>query len=53
MAAIFIKAIVLMQEFVREHPTPFIAKMYRDGKVSRCKDDQMLIEELKRFLFCL
>ncbi|MFN6475273.1 hypothetical protein [Nostoc sp. DedQUE07] len=50
MAAIFLKAIVSMQEFVREHPAPFIAKIYRDGKVSMWKDDQMLTEELKRFL---
>ena len=50
MAAIFLKAIVSMQEFVREHPAPFIAKIYRDGKVSMWKDDQMLNQELKRFL---
>ncbi|MBG1267751.1 hypothetical protein [Nostoc sp. WHI] len=50
MAAIFLKAIVSMQEFVREHPAPFLAKIYRDGKVSMWKDNQMLIEELKKFL---
>ncbi|MFN6572378.1 hypothetical protein [Dendronalium sp. ChiSLP03b] len=50
MAAIFLKAIVQMQRFVRKHPAPFIAKIYRDGKVSMWKDDQMLMEELKRFL---
>lgn len=50
MAAIFLKAIVSMQEFVREHPAPFIAKIYRDGKVSMWKDNQMLVEELKKFL---
>ncbi len=50
MAAIFLKAIVSMQEFVREHPAPFIAKIYRDGKVSMWKDNQMLLEELKRYL---
>lgn len=49
MAAIFLKAIVAMQEFVREHPAPFIAKIYRDGKVSMWKDKQMLEEELKWF----
>lgn len=49
MAAIFLKAIVAMQEFVREHPAPFIAKIYRDGKVFMWKDKQMLEEKLKRF----
>lgn len=48
MAAIFLKAIVAMQEFVREHPAPFIAKIYRDGKILMWKDKQMLEEELKR-----
>lgn len=49
MAAIFLEAIVAMQEFVREHPAPFIAKIYRDGKILMWKDKQMLEEELKRF----
>ena len=48
MAAIFLKAIVAMQEFVREHPAPFIAKIYRDGKILMWKDKQMLEEELKQ-----
>lgn len=50
MAEIFLKAIVSMQRFVHKHPSPFIAKIYRDGKVSMWKDYQMLTEELKRFL---
>ena len=29
MAAIFLEAIVAMQDFVRKHPAPFIAKIYR------------------------
>lgn len=50
MAAIFLKAIVPMQEFVRKHPAPFIAKIYRDGNITLWKDSQMLLEELERFL---
>ncbi|MEH2115252.1 hypothetical protein [Nostoc sp.] len=50
MAEIFLKAIGSMQRFIRKHPAPFIAKIYRDGKVSMWKNDQILIEELKRFL---
>ncbi|WP_071188231.1 hypothetical protein [Trichormus sp. NMC-1] len=34
MSEIFLKAIVPMQEFVRKHPAPFIAKIYRDGKIN-------------------
>ena len=49
MAAIFVKAIVSMQEFVRKHPAPFIAKIYRDGKISLWKDSQELLTELKSF----
>jgi hypothetical protein len=50
MAAIFLKAIVPMQEFVREHPAPFIAKIYRQGNINMWKDSQMLIDELEGFL---
>ncbi|MEH1922294.1 hypothetical protein [Nostoc sp.] len=50
MAEIFLKAIGSMQRFIRKHPAPFIAKIYRDRKVSMWKNDQILIEELKRFL---
>jgi hypothetical protein len=49
MAAIFLTAILPMQEFVRKHPAPFIAKIYRDGKISRWKDSQDLLTELKSF----
>jgi predicted nuclease of predicted toxin-antitoxin system len=31
MADIFLKSITKMQEFVRQHPAPFIAKVYRFG----------------------
>ncbi|MEH2001186.1 MAG: hypothetical protein V7L00_20965 [Nostoc sp.] len=49
MAAIFLKAIVPMQEFVRKHPAPFIAKIYRDASIALWKDSQALVEELERF----
>ncbi|MGM3305930.1 hypothetical protein ACSQ6I_08110 [Anabaena sp. WFMT] len=49
MAAIFLKAIVPMQEFVRKHPAPFIAKIYRDGKINLWKDSKELLAELKIF----
>lgn len=48
MAEIFLKAIVPMQEFVRKHPAPFIAKVYRDNSIKLWQDSQMLLEELKR-----
>ncbi len=49
MVAIFVGAIVPMQEFVRKHPAPFIAKIYRDGRIDLWKDSQMLLEDLKNF----
>jgi predicted nuclease of predicted toxin-antitoxin system len=49
MAAIFLKAIVPMQDFVRKHPAPFIAKIYRDGRIDMWKNDQTLLEELIQF----
>lgn len=49
MSAILLKAIVPMQVFVREHPAPFIAKIYRDSRIAIWKDQKMLLEELKRF----
>ncbi|MFN6518662.1 MAG: hypothetical protein RMY29_029810 [Nostoc sp. CreGUA01] len=50
MAAIFLTAIVSMQEFVRQNPAPFIAKVYRDSRITMWKDQKMLLEELDRFL---
>ena len=47
MAAILLKEITLMQEFVRKNPAPFIAKIYRDGKISVWKDNQTLLKELQ------
>ena len=47
MADIFLGAVTKMQEFVRKHPAPFIAKVYRDGRVEMWKDAQTLLDELK------
>lgn len=47
MADIFLKSVNKMQEFVRKHPSPFIAKVYRDGRVEMWKDAQTLLDELK------
>jgi hypothetical protein len=38
-----------MQEFVRKHLAPFIAKIYRDGKINLWKDSQDLLTQLKHF----
>lgn len=46
MADIFLKSITKMQEFVRQHPAPFIAKVYRNGRVEMWKDAQTLLDEL-------
>ena len=48
MAEIFLKAIPQMEEFVRKHPAPFIAKVYRDNRITLWQDSQMLLDELKR-----
>ena len=47
MADIFLKPIVKMQEFVRKHDAPFIAKIYKSGKIEMWKDHQTLLEELE------
>jgi hypothetical protein len=48
MATILLNVIVKMQEFVRKHSEPFIAKIYRDGKIEMWKDNEMLINELNK-----
>ncbi|WP_414755549.1 hypothetical protein [Anabaena sp. CCY 9910] len=48
MAEILLKVIVKMQGFVRKHPAPFIAKIYRDGKISMWKDSETLTKELEQ-----
>ena len=45
-ATAFTKAITALQQFIRDNPAPFIAKVYRDGSVSNWKDQQALMEEL-------
>lgn len=47
MAEIFLASITKMQEFVRTYPSPFIAKVYRDGRVEMWKDAQALLSEFK------
>lgn len=49
MIAAFQKAIVPMQEFVRKNPAPFIAKIYRDGRIDIWKNQQTLLEDLEQF----
>lgn len=50
MAAIFLKAIVPMQEFVRNNPAPFIAKIYRDASIKLWRDSETLLEESEQSL---
>ncbi|RUT01351.1 hypothetical protein DSM106972_069020 [Dulcicalothrix desertica PCC 7102] len=47
-ATIFLNTIVSMQEFACKHPAPFIAKIYRDGRLDMWKDHKMLMEELEQ-----
>jgi predicted nuclease of predicted toxin-antitoxin system len=49
MAAAFQKAIEAMQSFARENPAPFIAKVYRDGRVEEWKNHLVLQAEVKEF----
>jgi len=49
MVAIFQKAIVAMQEFVNKHPAPFIAKIYRDGRIEMWKDTRVLLDEANKW----
>ncbi|MDF5722836.1 MAG: hypothetical protein PUP91_20635 [Rhizonema sp. PD37] len=48
MSEAFLKGIVLIQELVRKHPGPFIAKIYGDGHVEMWKDTQTLLKELQQ-----
>jgi predicted nuclease of predicted toxin-antitoxin system len=50
MADVFLQAISEMREFIRSNPAPFIAKIYREGKVRVWKDNLDLLEELNKFL---
>lgn len=46
MIDILTKAIVPIQNLVRKHPAPFIAKIYRDSRVEIWRDREALSEEL-------
>jgi hypothetical protein len=35
-----------MQEFVQKHNAPFIAKIYKDGRIGMWKDHHALLGEL-------
>ena len=47
MAAAFLKAIPAMEQFIKTLSTPFIAKVYRDGRVETWKTPQELLDELE------
>jgi predicted nuclease of predicted toxin-antitoxin system len=49
MAGAFQKAIESMQKFTRENPAPFIAKVYRNGRVEEWKNHLALQAEVKEF----
>jgi predicted nuclease of predicted toxin-antitoxin system len=46
MIDIFSKSLPAMQTFAREHPPPFIAKVYKSGEVSPWKSHEQLLAEL-------
>ncbi|RFP58920.1 MAG: hypothetical protein BJG00_010545 [Limnothrix sp. CACIAM 69d] len=46
MADIFCKAIGAMQNFIRKHPAPFMAKVNRAGKVEGWRDRDELLREI-------
>jgi len=47
MAEIFRVAILEMQKFIEKNPAPFIAKVYREGKVRSWKTQADLLAELE------
>ena len=47
MAEIFRVAILEMQKFIEKNPAPFIAKVYREGKVKSWKTQADLLAELE------
>jgi len=47
MAEIFRVAILAMQKFIEKNPAPFIAKVYREGKVKSWKTQADLLAELE------
>ncbi|MDF5716886.1 MAG: hypothetical protein PUP93_24220 [Rhizonema sp. NSF051] len=48
MSEAFLKAIVHLQDFVRGNPAPFIAKIYRNGRIEMWQDSSMLLKELQQ-----
>lgn len=48
MAAAFTKAIPAMEQFIQTLSAPFIAKVYRDGRVEEWKIAEDLLDELER-----
>lgn len=46
MANVFLSAIEKMEDLVRKNQAPFIAKIYRDGRVQMWKNRQVLLNEL-------
>jgi predicted nuclease of predicted toxin-antitoxin system len=48
MAEILSSAIGKMKKFAQKYPAPFIAKVYRDGKVEMWKDAQILLFEMRQ-----
>ncbi|MEM9400759.1 MAG: hypothetical protein AAF984_11175 [Verrucomicrobiota bacterium] len=49
MATAFTKAIPAMEQFIQTLSAPFIAKVYRDGRVEEWKTAEKLLDELERF----
>jgi predicted nuclease of predicted toxin-antitoxin system len=45
MAEIFQRVAVTLQSFSRNHPEPFIAKVYKDGRVEMWRDRDSLLAE--------
>ncbi|MEO0348797.1 MAG: hypothetical protein AAF282_01965 [Cyanobacteria bacterium P01_A01_bin.15] len=50
MIEVFLKAFMKMQAFSREHPSPFIAKVYKSGEVSEWKNHEELLIELNEMM---
>jgi predicted nuclease of predicted toxin-antitoxin system len=46
MIEIFTQALAPIQNFVHQHPAPFIAKIYRDSRIEMWRDRQSLLKDL-------
>lgn len=49
MANAFVAAIDRIYKHLRQYDAPFIAKVYRDGRVKLYRDRQALLDELRKF----